>query len=177
MNRAVPSHDRLAFPEPTEPAGSREEVLLRYLDFFRDVVVAKLEGLGEDQLRSSSLPSGWAPLEMLKHLVFMERRWLVWGFAGEDVADPWGDDRDGRWHVGADESLADLVEQLRAGGVRTRAVAQAHALGDPGRPGPRWGDAEPATLERVLLHVLQEYARHVGHLDIVRELADGTVGE
>ncbi|MGI8993340.1 MAG: DUF664 domain-containing protein [Nocardioidaceae bacterium] len=46
-----------------------------------------------------------------------------------------------------------------------------------GRPGERWDGAEPATLERVLFHLLQEYARHVGHLDIVRELIDGATGE
>ena len=46
-----------------------------------------------------------------------------------------------------------------------------------GAPGPRWEGAEPASLERVLFHLLQEYARHLGHLDIVTELAGGPVGE
>jgi hypothetical protein len=46
-----------------------------------------------------------------------------------------------------------------------------------GEPGPRWDGAPPATLERVLLHLVQEYARHAGHLDVVRELIDGRVGE
>jgi hypothetical protein len=46
-----------------------------------------------------------------------------------------------------------------------------------GQPGERWDGADPATLERVLFHLLQEYARHVGHLDIVAELATGTSGE
>jgi hypothetical protein len=50
-------------------------------------------------------------------------------------------------------------------------------LSEVGKPGPRWDGAEPATLERILFHLLQEYARHAGHLDIVRELADGRVGE
>ena len=52
-----------------------------------------------------------------------------------------------------------------------------HDLAETGRPGERWEGAEPATLERVLFHVLQEYARHAGHLDVVRELIHGTVGE
>ena len=56
-------------------------------------------------------------------------------------------------------------------------VVQSHELSDVGRPGERWEGAQPPTLERVLFHLLQEYARHVGHLDVVRELADGEVGE
>jgi hypothetical protein len=52
-----------------------------------------------------------------------------------------------------------------------------HQLDDVGQPGERWAGAPPAPLRRVLLHLLQEYARHCGHLDIVRELADGTTGE
>jgi uncharacterized damage-inducible protein DinB len=99
------------FPEPTAPAGSRAEVLGRYLDYFRDRVAAKLRELPEGELRRSRLPSGWAPLELLKHLTAMERRWLEWGFAGRAVAG------------------------------------------------------------------MQEYARHLGQLDIACELAGGTPGE
>src|SRR6266540_208354 len=98
------------------------EVILGLLDFYRDVVAAKLDGLSEEELRGSRLPSGWSPIELLKHLVYMEQRWLVWGFTGER---------------------------------------------DPASPALSW----------ILLHVLQEYARHAGHLDIVRELADGRTGE
>jgi len=46
-----------------------------------------------------------------------------------------------------------------------------------GKPGPRWDGADPATLERILFHLVQEYARHLGHLDIVAELANGQIGE
>jgi hypothetical protein len=56
-------------------------------------------------------------------------------------------------------------------------VVERHALTDVGQPGERWDGAPPATLERVLLHLLQEYARHAGHLDVLRELVDGTTGE
>lgn len=167
----------LPFPEPTAPAGSRAEVLLRYLDYFRSALVNKLEGLPEAELRGSRLPSGWAPLALLKHLAYVEMRWLEWGFEGREVVDPWADSRDGRWYVGPEETLAGLRADLAARAHRTRAVVEAHDLGDPGRPGDRWEGAEPATLERILLHLLQEYARHLGHLDVVRELVDGTTGE
>ena len=66
---------------------------------------------------------------------------------------------------------------LNAQADRTRALVAAHDLADVGQPGDRWDGADPATLERVLLHLVQEYARHVGQLDIVAELAGGPVGE
>lgn len=167
----------LPLPEPTEPCSSASAVFLGYLAYFRSTVVARLDGLDDAALRRSRLPSGWAPLELLKHLVHVERRWLVWGFEGQDVADPWADQRDGRWHVTADETFEGLVEALHAQAEVTRSVVERHTLDEVGRPGPRWDGARPATLERVLFHLLQEYARHVGHLDIVRELVDGTSGE
>ena len=164
-------------PEPTGPAQSRAEVFLSYLDHFRSAVLGMLEGLTEAQLRSSVVPSGWTPLELAKHLTHVERRWLVWGFEGRPVAEPWGDARDGRWHVPLEEDPADVVRALQAQGEVTRSVVRAHALSDLGRPSERWEGAPPPPLERVLFHLLQEYARHAGHLDIARELVDGEVGE
>jgi len=165
------------FPEPTTPVADWCEVLLTYLDYYRSRVTAKLDGLSDEQVRGSVLPSGWFPLELLKHLVHVERRWLVWGFEGEDVGDPWADHVGERWHVTSEETLDALLEELRAGGARTRAIVAAHDLGDVGQPGERWDGHPPATLERVLLHVMQEYARHLGHLDVVREIVDGVTGE
>lgn len=159
------------------PASSRSEVLLRYLDFFRETVIAKTQGLPEAELRGSRLPSGWTPLELLHHLAHVERRWLVWGFEGDDVAEPWGDAKDGRWHVPDELTAQDVVAALRAQGERTREVVGRHRLEEVGAPGERWDGEPPASLERVLLHLLQEYARHAGHLDVVRELVDGSVGE
>lgn len=167
----------MEFPSPTIPAGSRTEVFLRYLDFFRSRLINKLREMPETELRSSRLPSGWTPLELLKHLRYMERRWLEWGFAGQAIADPWADERDGRWFVADDETLESLLAGLAGQAERSRAIIEAHDLAEVGQPGERWAGAEPATLERVLFHMLQEYARHVGHIDIVCELATGTAGE
>jgi len=75
------------FPEPTDPASSRAEVFLRYLDFFRDRVIGKLRGLPPTELHESRLMSGWAPIELMKHLQFVEMRWLEWGFEGQDVTE------------------------------------------------------------------------------------------
>jgi len=167
----------VAFPEPTEPAASRTEVFLSYLGYFRSRLVTKLIEMPATELRTSRLPSGWTPIELLKHLQHVEMRWLEWGFEGRVVADPWADSKDGRWHVAADESLDGLVAALAAQAKRSRAVIEAHDLADVGQPGDRWNGDDPASLERILFHLLQEYARHVGHLDIVAELADGRTGE
>jgi Protein of unknown function (DUF664) len=167
----------LPFPEPTGPVASRSQVFLGYLDYFRSVLLNKLDGLSESELRSSRLPSGWTPIELLKHLTYVELRWLEWGFEGRAVVDPWGDNREERWYVAPDETLGDLVAALHSQAARSRAVIEAHELTDVGKPGERWDGADPPPLERILFHLVQEYARHVGHLDIVRELADGRVGE
>ena len=80
---------------------------------------------------------------------------------------------DGRWHVGPDETLARLLAGLLEQAGRTRAIVESHDLAEVGQPGARWDGAPPATLERVLFHLLQEYARHLGHLDIVVEIVTG----
>jgi uncharacterized damage-inducible protein DinB len=167
----------LPFPSPTDPLASRADVFLGYLDYFRSVLVTKLDGLPDSELRHSRLPSGWTPIELLKHLTYVELRWLVWGFEGHDVGDPWGESRDGRWYVAPDKTLADLRAALHAQAAASRGVVERHDLSDIGKPGDRWDGADPPTLERILFHLIQEYARHVGHLDIVRELTDGQVGE
>jgi uncharacterized damage-inducible protein DinB len=167
----------VAFPSPTEPAGSRAEVFLRYLAFFRARLAGRLRALPEGELRSSRLPSGWTPLELVRHLTYVEMRWLEWGFEGAAVPDPWGDRRDGRWHVPPDLTLEDLLGELARRAGRSDAIIAAHDLDETGAPGPRWEGEPPATLERVLFHLLQEYARHLGHLDIVAELAGCPTGE
>lgn len=165
------------FPEPTTPAGSRTEVFLRYLGYFRDRIAARLRELPAGELRRSIVPSGWTPLELLRHLTYVERRWLEWGFEGGAVGDPWGDQRDGRWYVGPDETLDGLLAELDDRASRSTAIIEGHDLDEVGQPGERWSGQPPATLERVLFHLVQEYARHVGQLDVVCELGGGGTGE
>ena len=117
------------FPSPTVPADSRTEVFLRYLDFFRSRVTAKIQAMPDAELRSSRLPSGWTPLELAKHLRYVELRWLEWGFEGRDVGDPWGDRKGDRWSVGPQETAATLLADLRAQGARSRAVIVSHLHG------------------------------------------------
>jgi hypothetical protein len=132
-------------PEPSETLTDPRELLLGYLDWYRDAVLRKLDGLPEEELRRSRLPSGWTPLALLKHLAGVERRWFRWGFAGERVDDP---------------------------------DVEHGPLQDMPRPGTAFNPSEPhPALIWILFHVLQEYARHAGHLDVARELADGSVGQ
>jgi uncharacterized damage-inducible protein DinB len=177
------------FSSTTDPGSSEAEVFLRYLEYFRSQLAVRLTGMPEVALRTSRLPSGWTPIELLQHLIYVERRWLEWGFEGREIGDPWADERDERrsgekradgdrhWYVPDEITLDELLEALDAQAGRTAAIVGAHDLSDVGQPGERWGGNDPATLERVLFHVLQEYARHTGHLDVVSELAGGPVGE
>ena len=98
-------------------------------------------------------------------------------FEGRYAASPWADVRDGRWYASADETLVELTAALHVQAARSRAIVESRDLADPGKPSDRWDGPGPATLERILLHLIQEYARHLGHLDIAAELADGRVGE
>jgi uncharacterized damage-inducible protein DinB len=157
-------------PEPTTSRSSTTEVFDDYLTCFRSGIFEGVSHLPVAEQRSSRLRSGWTPLELMKHLTYVERRWLEWGFLGADVGDPWGDRAEGRWTVSHDETAESLAKELLAQGDRSRGVIYGTDLSERGQPGPRWNGDEPATLERILLHLLQEYARHLGHLDIVVEL-------
>jgi hypothetical protein len=173
----VPTSPDTTFPEPASTPDLRG-LLLDYLDYFRGVVAGKLDGLSDAELTGSVVPSEWTPSGLVHHLVNVERRWLEWGFLAEPVADPWWDAaEDGGW-ITLDLPVADLRSLLAEAAARTRAIVEAHQLTDTARAGGRFTD--PATapqLQWILLHLLQEYARHTGHLDIARELIDGRTGE
>jgi uncharacterized damage-inducible protein DinB len=148
-----------------------------YLDYFRERIIDKVTSLPLDALIVSVVPTDWTALELVRHLTFVEMRWLEWGFEGQSIDEPWGDHLGERWFVGPDDTLDSLVEALRDRGIQSAEIVRRHELNELGQPGPRWDGDEPATLERVLFHLVGEYARHLGHLDIYAELAEGPVGE
>ncbi|MEJ2856193.1 MULTISPECIES: GNAT family N-acetyltransferase [unclassified Saccharothrix] len=163
--------------EPPTDLADPVDLLLQYLDFYRATVLRKLDGLTDEQLRTSRVPSGWSPLGLVKHLAYVELRWLRWGFDGEDVAQPYGDPDVERAEFVVDGDTADEVRAFYlAQCERSREITAAARLDDrmarwrvPTLPTP--------TLAWILFHLLQEYARHVGHLDVVRELTDGVTGQ
>ena len=106
----------------------------------------------------------------------MEQRWFVWGFLAEQVAEPLGDEVDGVWVVPDGRALDDVIAMLDETGARTRAVLSSYPLDAVASVGGRFSD-DPPTLSWICFHVLQEYARHVGHLDVAVELAGGATGE
>jgi uncharacterized damage-inducible protein DinB len=165
------------FSEPRPDTGDAATLFVGYLDWYRETAIRKVASLDADEQRTTRLPSGWTPLEMLIHLAHMERRWFVWGFLGEPVDDPWGDRRDDRWHVPDYVTCDDLAEVMRQVGSRTTGVLRSASLDDVAPPGPRFPNGPTASLGWICFHVLQEYARHVGHLDIAVELAGGPTGE
>jgi hypothetical protein len=169
-------------PPADEPPGTLadpRELLDAYLDYYRDAVLRKIDGAAEQDLRSSRLPSGWTPLALLVHLTWVERRWFRWGFAAEPTEQPWGDrGPDGAWQVPNGESAAQVRARFVEACARSREAVAGAPLAQRARTGGRFAtEAEAPTLAWILFHVLQEYARHAGHLDIARELIDGAVGE
>jgi uncharacterized damage-inducible protein DinB len=178
--RVARNHDE---PAKTGSPGARR--WSDYLDWVRAEIADAVLALTPEQQRATQVPSGWTPIELLSHVLHMEQRWFVWGFLGEQVDAPWGDwnveepwrsdDSDdtrsaARWQVPDDVTAEQLAERLEAVGARTRDVLSTYSLDTAGRPGGRFGD-DPPTLEWICFHVLAEYARHAGHLDIVVELS------
>ncbi|MBC3992192.1 DinB family protein [Streptomyces sp. AC563] len=170
-----------ALDEPPKPLTDQRALLDGYLDAYRDALHRKLDGLSERELRTSRLPSGWTPLQLVKHLTHVELRWLVWGFCGTTMTEgrAWGDHGpDDRWHVADDESPADVLAEHRRQWARSREIAAGVPAERRASLGGRFSTEEEApTLGWILFHLLQEYARHLGHLDVARELADGRTGE
>ena len=149
-----------------------------YLDWVRSEVVEGVLGLTAAQQREPRVASGWTPLELLSHVFHMEQRWFVWGFLGEAVEEPWGDWNvadpgvdEGRWRVPDGVTAEELAQRLEALGRRTTSILRSHPLPARSAIGGRFAE-EPPTLEWICSHVLTEYARHAGHLDLVVELTD-----
>ena len=154
--------------------GGEKESLLAALDRHRDVVEWKLEGLTDEQLRRPMVPSGTSLLGLVKHLGSVEYGWFcdTFGRASDAVVFT-EDDPDADFHIEADESTADVVAYYR----RARAAAD-EVIGelDLEDVGTAWHGAT-VTLRWVLVHMLEETARHAGHMDILRELLDGATGD
>ncbi|MCQ8836290.1 DinB family protein [Streptomyces malaysiensis] len=163
---------------PAVDISDAHELLLGYLEWYRKALIRKLAGLSDDQLRTPVEPLSWSPLGLVQHLSWVERRWLRWGFAAENVVPypPGGDAKE--WTVAADTSAAEVMAAYQAEVTAADSLTAAAALSDKARLGGRFKTpAQAPSLGRILFHLLQEYARHVGHLDVARELIDGETGE
>lgn len=149
------------------------ETLARYLDGYRRVVLWKLEDLDEASLRRSFVPSGTSLLNIVKHLGYVERYWFQRVIAGCDVALPWLDgDPDGDWHLDDDETRDDVVAFYEGEIAESRRIQD--ELTDPDALVEEDGDL--VSVRRILIHMVEEIARHAGHADIIREQIDGSTG-
>lgn len=159
--------------EPDRLANERL-ALTQQLDFHRATLVHKLERLDDEQMRRPMTASGLSLLGLVRHLTQTEHGWFLKIYAGLREPDlyPIGADPDEDFRVGADETGDALVADYLGTCERARACVAAGKLDDV-RTTP-WG-AE-VNLRAILLHMIQETARHNGHADIIREAIDGTTG-
>lgn len=152
-------------------------ILLRYLDQARDVMVWKLDGLSEYDIRRPMTPTGTNLLGLVKHLAHVEL-----GYFGDTFGRPSGerppapddpfDDLVARPEESADD-IRDLYARARAHSDATISALDLDSVGSV----PWWPDhINPVTLQWIMVHVTTETHRHAGHADIVREAIDGDVG-
>ncbi|MFW2333387.1 DinB family protein [Ilumatobacter sp.] len=154
--------------------GDEQESLLAALERHRDAILWKLDGLTDEQLRTSTLPSGMTPIGLVKHLASVEYGWFCATF--DRPHEPLGfdlDDENADFRVAPDESTDDVLAfWARARDAAGDAVAEI----DLDTTGTAWF-GEPVSMRWVMIHMVEELARHAGHMDIMRELVDGTTGD
>lgn len=159
-------------------SGDERAVLVAFLDAQREAVVRKVDGLSEADMRVAGVASGTSPGGIVKHLVDVERWWFQAVFAGRDVAFAWtDDDPDPDWRIEQDDTLPALIEAYRsARDESNRIVAGAGSLDDLSADSSSGDSGKRASLRWILVHMIEETARHAGHVDILREQLDGAVG-
>ena len=153
-------------------------ILVTMLDYARDTVHAKCAGIAEADARRAPLPT--SPLTtisgLVSHLRWVEYAWLRVRLLGEPDHGPWTEeDPDRDLRPAPELSITQLLADYRAACAEHRALVAALDLDTPSRGQFSWRD-EPVTLRWILFHLIEETARHNGHIDILRELADGTTG-
>ena len=151
---------------PRSPDWTEAEAILALLRYQRESVVRKVEDLTEEQARTRLVGSDTTPLWLLRHLDRAERMWVLQRFAGGDpgpLDDTVTEADTVAGAIGAYRDTWERVDQAVAG------IDLSQPAADPGPDGP-------TSLRWVLLHLLEETARHAGHADILRELIDGSTG-
>jgi uncharacterized damage-inducible protein DinB len=153
--------------KPPRVAGSELETVLALLQYQRESLARKLTGVSDEAARARFVDSDTSLLWLAKHMTRAETVWFLHRFAGLDVPVP--DDT-----VLPDDSLEDAVATYRAMWPRVERIVASASLDDLcARPEPA---LDPVNLRWVLMHLLEETARHAGHADILRELIDGDTG-
>ena len=166
----------------TDPPQSGSELVLLtgYLDYQRETLLQKTEGLSREQLARRLPPSTLTLGGLLNHLALVEDSWFRVRFSGLPPVEPWGDvdwdaDPDWEFRTAAELEPEQLRRRYREACARSRDVVERAGDLDALSAVPR--DGRPFSLRWMLLHLLEETARHNGHADLLREAVDGVVGE
>lgn len=174
-------------PERGEPPHRSDEAgtLLGFLDFHRRTLLLKVDGLDAAGLRATLPPSTMTLGGLVKHLAMVEDSWFGVVWQDRPHVEPWASadwdaDRDWEWTSAADDSPAQLRALWDAAVAHSQRVvddALAHGGLDQLSQRRQAQTGEPVSLRWILVHMVEEYARHNGHADLLREAVDGTTGE
>ncbi len=164
-----------------ETATDERTTLTQFVDYFRETVLLKVDGLTDEQARTAGVPpSDLNLLGLVRHLADVERYWWRCVLEGEPdeplfygAAHPAGDP-DGDHHPGPDDTLADALLALRAEAAHGRDIASTADLDAQSVGGRR---STRFNVRWILVHLIEEYARHCGHADLLRERIDGVTGD
>ena len=162
-------------PSRRDVRGSTDELQLleRFLDFHRDAVVRKVRDLDREAATRSLVESPTTLLGIVKHLSDVEGFWFSEVLAGEPLEYAWSDDDpDGDWRIGDDDTVEGVVAAYERACARSRDLVAGRSPLDLAASAKK-----PLTLRWIMVHMIEETARHAGHADILRELVDGSVGE
>ncbi|MBJ7610042.1 MAG: DinB family protein [Candidatus Dormibacteraeota bacterium] len=169
--------DFLSIPDTrghTPSNADERETLIAFLDKYRETVLVKLDGLDRDQLARRLLDSRTTLLGLVRHLTIVEQWWFAAVIAGGPAPEEDPDDPDAEWLISDSDSPEQIVAAYRAAYSRSNQIARAAGSLDGRVPGPHRPDK---SVRWILMHMLEETARHAGHADIVRELIDGRTGD
>jgi uncharacterized damage-inducible protein DinB len=153
-------------------SGTEREQLAHFLDLQRAAILRKVEGVSDEDLRRKMTPTGLSLLGLVKHLGTTELGLFRYEFAGEDMPFPWNDDDpEEEFRIEPNETTAEILAFYREQIERSRQIVAEHELDEIGRNTP-----SQAALRWFVVHMIEETARHAGHMDIMREAIDGSTG-
>ena len=156
-------------------AGNEKEVLGGFLDHYRKTLLAICDGVSEEDLRRPMVPSGTSLLGIVKHLAYVEYGWFQESVANEKFDYPFDvDDPDVDFRIEEGESAAEIFDLYRRACDRSRRALAEASLDDLIQNPDRRFDYN---VRWVVVHMIEETARHAGHADIIREQLDGTTGK
>ncbi|OJV91125.1 MAG: hypothetical protein BGO39_26330 [Chloroflexi bacterium 54-19] len=148
-----------------------------FLDYHRATLLWKVRGVGDEDLRRSSVPtSTMTLLGLVKHLAYVERSWFQHRFKNDNVTFPWTkEDPDADWRIEPDETTEGILRLYDEECEKSRQIVAAASLDE--KAARSWPDGNSPTLRWIMYHMIEETARHNGHADLLREAVDGATGE